>query len=60
VGLFVCLRLSHILETSSFLEVGMKRLLGWPAGGLRCREGTSGASLSAGQEDVSVSERREI
>lgn len=33
----LCPRLSHILEISPFLEVGMKRQLGRPAGGLRGR-----------------------
>lgn len=44
VDLFVFLRLSHVLETSHFNEVGMKRLEGWLAGGLRGREGTPGGS----------------
>lgn len=35
VDLFVCLRLSHTLETSHFYEVGMKRLEGRLAGSLR-------------------------
>ena len=59
VDLFVCLRLSHMLGTSHFNEVGMKRLEGRLAGGLRGREGTPGVIVSAGQEDISVSERRE-
>lgn len=59
VDLFVCLRLSHILETSHFNEVGMKKLGGLLAGGLRGRERTPGVTMSAGQEDFSVSERRE-
>lgn len=59
VDLFVCLRLSHILETSHFNEVGMKKLGGRLAGGLRGRERTPGVTMSAGQEDISVSERRE-
>lgn len=44
VDLFVCLRLSHLLETSHFHEVGMKRLEGRLAGGLRGREGAPGVS----------------
>lgn len=54
----LCLRLSHILETSHFNEVGMKKLRGRLAGGLRGRERTPGVTMSAGQEDISVSERR--
>lgn len=50
VDLFVCLRLSHTLETSHFHEVGMKRLEGRLAGGLRGRQGTPGVSLSAGRK----------
>lgn len=57
VDLFVCLCLSHTLETSHFHEVGMKRLEGRLAGGLQGREGTPGVSERR-LEDVSVSERR--
>lgn len=53
LGLFV---LSHILEISPFLEVGMKRLLGRPAGGLRGRRNSRCVSERR-WKDVSVPKR---